>query len=251
MDHEEAFINFYRHFYFDNTVDNELKKDLGIPTLNTTNRDAEGWIIREKLNCGVFDKFSLAWKAGKVTDYDSDNDTVNTNEFEIDNNYYNGWGKPINIDDFDDFCNFLNNFEFNTNDLSNTYSAIQDAAPTNIGPVYIITSMFFKTRGKYPIYDQFAHKAVRSLKMDIVPDKVYMGNNPDKKEKSKVLLMYNEYKSLLSSLFPNYTNELQEPFIPRKLDQALWVYGHCKRSWDEIKDQENTKNLLEIIEQNN
>ncbi|MBR6444064.1 MAG: hypothetical protein IKS63_01390, partial [Firmicutes bacterium] len=109
----------------------------------------------------------------------------------------------------------------------------KEKSPKNIGPVYIINAMFFVSGGKAPIYDAFAHKAVRSLVMDIAPSEVYLGGNPDKNETKNVVLMYQEYMTLLKKVFScTFKDKTQnDMFISRELDRALWVYGHSTKKW--------------------
>ena len=105
------------------------------------------------------------------------------------------------------------------------YCLAKEGVPSGVGPVNIINAMFFISNGMAPIYDMFAHKAIRALAMNMTPNCVYMGMNPDKNEVSKVLLMYKEYMLLLKKVFPDKCEKKGE-FISRELDRALWVYGH-------------------------
>lgn len=67
--------------------------------------------------------------------------------------------------------------------------------------------------------------------LNISPDEVYMGENPDKNEVEKVVSMYREYMIMLKMVFTDYfkTRKVDAMFIPRTLDRALWVYGHAKK----------------------
>ncbi len=76
------------------------------------------------------------------------------------------------------------------------------------------------TKGKYPVYDSFAHKALKALYMKKAPFEIFSGIAPGKYDVDKVINMYNEFLWLLNELFDTYT-------IDRKLDRALWVYGHA------------------------
>lgn len=103
-----------------------------------------------------------------------------------------------------------------------------EISPKNIGPVYIINALFFLTGGKAPIYDVFAHKAVKALLLNISPSEVYMGGNPDKHDIDNVTAMYLEYILLLKMIFKDEVKikGKDDMFISRELDRALWVYGH-------------------------
>ncbi len=234
------FISFYSQFYFDNDISNEIKKHYGIPTnLDTGSQDAEEHVKNNLLDEGVFNEYALAWKSGKLTWNNTISEFEFKDSFVQENSYLNGYGSPINIDDFNEWCASLNTIDNNSLILENKtrkYKEIYENSPKNIGPVYIITALFFKSRGRFPIYDQFAHKAIRALALVLNPDEIYLGDNPSKSNVKKVMCMYNEYITLLDKVFPNEINTDGDLFISRPLDQALWVYGHCKRPWHEIKE---------------
>ncbi|SCW49628.1 hypothetical protein SAMN02910456_01434 [Ruminococcaceae bacterium YRB3002] len=227
------FIDFYRQFYFENDIDDDTMHSFGVPSgLNTTNAKAEEWIEEHRINKGVFDMFALAWKAGRI---DWDDGHIVYKDFVDGSNCKNGLGYKIDIRSFNEYCEFLNRIDVDSYDFKSLYEMLWPQSPVNIGPVYIIASLFFRSKGRFPIYDQFVHKAVRSLALGIAPADVYMGTPPDKKYVGDVVCMYNEYITLLVRAFPDHINRSGGPFIPRELDQALWIYGHCTRRWDEIK----------------
>lgn len=106
-----------------------------------------------------------------------------------------------------------------------------------IGTVYMTTLLYFLSKGKYPIYDRFAHQAAKAIYYGVDPGDVYVGLAPDKSKTKEFLKMYNEYCWLLKQIFSEYNKKnaeklnLPENFkdysITRKQDQALWVYGHA------------------------
>ena len=233
LEDASAFIGFYRKFYFENEIDSCIKKDSGIPVnLSLTNKKAEDYICEEVLNKGQFNKFALAWKSGKLK---WKNQTLTTEGFEFSGGYRNGRNQFIDKKGFEVYCNELDSdFPSGEDKFENIYENIYKKSPNNFGPVYIITSVFFKSRGAYPIYDQFAHKALRALESDVSPSEVYIGSNPNKDEVKHIMIMYNEYRRLLSKVFPSETNKNKGLFISRELDQALWVYGHCSVKWPDV-----------------
>ena len=234
------FTSFYSQFYFDNDISSEIKINYGIPTdLETGSKDSENFVKNHLLDEGVFNEYSLAWKSGKLTWDNNANNVIFKDSFVRGDSYLNGYGSPINIADFNKWCNSLNaieNEQLILENMTELYTGIYENSPRNIGPVYIITSLFFKSRGRYPIYDQFAHKAIRALALNLSPEIIYLGNNPGTSEVRKVMCMYNEYITLLERVFPNEINTDGVLFISRPLDQALWVYGHCTKPWHEIKE---------------
>lgn len=214
-----------------------LSERLNIGSLNASNYHAEESVMKY-LNSSKFNKFALAWKAGKV-DW-KDNQLITIDSFEKDDNYINGYGGKINKNAFETYCSKLMEElkdEINQNveneNWEKAYRTVMEISPKNIGPVYNINTLFFLTGGKAPIYDAFAHKAVKALLFDILPCDVYLGGNPDKKDVDKVVAMYQEYMILLKMLFKDCFKNKQknDMFIPRELDRALWVYGHSKEKY--------------------
>lgn len=107
-----------------------------------------------------------------------------------------------------------------------------------LGPVYIITLMFFITKAKYPIYDRFAMAALQVLLVIEQGYDVSLWDNsdssnsivrktslPEKKflsDKDEIELpkMYSYYIGLLNHFFGKEWEKT------RDIDRALWVYGH-------------------------
>lgn len=211
-----------------------LKNNLGINKLNRTNYKAEQQVMNI-LKDAEFDKNALAWKAGKIEYINEELKTAKS--FESGNDYINGYGGRINIKDFDDYCEYLKQNkehikeQITMDHWKEAYRIALGKAPKNIGPVYIINALFFLTGGKAPIYDVFAHKAVKALLLNIAPSEVYLGGNPGKNDIDNIIAMYKEYMLMLKMVFKEYfeQKEKTEMFISRELDRALWVYGHSKK----------------------
>lgn len=89
----------------------------------------------------------------------------------------------------------------------------------------MITLIYFLSGGKYPIYDKFAHIAVKALYMNENPKDIFVGGAPGKGNMDQAIGMYKEYCWLLKQVFGKYD-------IDRELDRALWVYGHSKKKYD-------------------
>lgn len=236
---EDIIPNYIKNNYLEN-YKNYLKEVLDLGCINGSNSKAEEKVM-EQLESSKFDEIALAWKAGKV-DWECDR-LVTTDSFKNDDkdSYINGYGGKIKKDAFDSYCEILeekkeiiNEFVDNK-DWEKAYKTVMEISPDNIGPVYNINTLFFLTGGKAPIYDKFAHKAVKALLLDIEPNNVYLGSNPDKRDVVKVVAMYKEYMILLEKLFKDWFDNRKEEymFIPRELDRALWVYGHSKKKYDE------------------
>ncbi|MBR2743318.1 MAG: hypothetical protein IKD89_06990 [Clostridia bacterium] len=111
---------------------------------------------------------------------------------------------------------------------------------TGVGSVYLITILYFVSGGYYPIYDQFAMKAIEALDEGAVPGcNIPLRSLPDKNENAFLKLLtrqkadsikgdsaYLKYIRLLEKYFYDEEINFRKPEDGRKVDQALWVYGH-------------------------
>lgn len=100
---------------------------------------------------------------------------------------------------------------------------IAEGQYNGIGPVYAITLLFFLSKGRYPIYDKYAHIALKVIleRMDykeVVTDKAL--NREFHNGTKKYLDDYKTYIEKLESIFG------KEYATDRRIDQALWAYGH-------------------------
>lgn len=110
-----------------------------------------------------------------------------------------------------------------------------------LGTVYCITLLYFISKGKYPIFDQFADKAldVISQNKEAFPnadDKKYEpipSDLPTKDEKKMGELKerYKRYCKKIETLKSQLSGRYRDP-QNRDLDRALWVYGHIKCAED-------------------
>ncbi len=251
------FIKKYKKFYFENTkneYDAKEKKDLGLQNVRPVNKEAEDYIIDEKLKKGIYDKEVFAWKVGRIERYDDEKKEVKYNHKSFDkddksDNYITIRGK-VKKADFEKFSINVNSIKNITWSIENSdkidyeedyeiiagknsnYYILKEKSTflSGFGPVNIINAMFFVSKGIAPIYDMFAHKAIRALALDMNPCEIFMGANPDKRDVKSVMIMYKEYISLLRKRFPDYIGK-DDMFIPRDLDRALWVYGHATKKY--------------------
>lgn len=195
--------------------------------------------IENLLNNGIKDENDvihiLAWKTGKIKHKDSE---LNK-KFE----YYSNWlinedkkDYEITIYDRIDVKTFAEYIVKNITVLEsesidnpqNVLNKLKDESPQGIGTVYLITLLYFISKGKYPIYDRFVTIAVDAILNNKKPnDYVSYSELPNKKDKKfdKVINIYNK----------NYVNKLNEIFgdeykSNRDIDRALWVYGHLFNS---------------------
>lgn len=83
----------------------------------------------------------------------------------------------------------------------------------DIGPVYILTFLFFLTHGQWPIYDKYAAIAVEAITL---------GQVPGSKVKVSQLSSWRGYTKFVGKI--SWICGSQN--ISREQDQALWAYGH-------------------------
>ena len=122
--------------------------------------------------------------------------------------------------------------------------------PKGIGTVYLITFLYFISKGQQPIYDVFAMTALDAMYPDSADLKmskelgsyIMPRNLPDKNTNGYEALLseesvYSKYKELLYRFVGEYIDELKEDITPknkyaacRDIDRALWVYGHMFRN---------------------
>lgn len=103
-----------------------------------------------------------------------------------------------------------------------------------IGSVYLITILYFVSSGKYPIYDRFAAMALQALLCGKKPGtKIQIRDLPDKTSDSFLNMLddpnsaYKEYINSLEIVSKMYYDGKKDGYqIDRRLDRALWVYGH-------------------------
>ncbi len=218
----------------------------GIEIKNNLKREDEDKIIRY-LNNGIINDTVVAWKAGRLI---KEADILKPKM--KDGDYLNGYGKKIKKNHLLDYLDEVskNWKEHNLDkeeEFAKIYNTIIDAVqeiPDNFGCVYIINLIFFLSKGKWPIYDKFAHKAIKAIKMNKRPSEIYVGEAPSKaivKDKCieanpDVINMYSEYIWLLNDVFKEEIHKDKSVmFISRELDRALWVYGHASDKYDEYK----------------
>ena len=258
----DGFIKQYSRFYIEESNKNIPEKefgDAGVPkNLNTTKQKLEEYITK-KIKYGEFDAESFAWKAGKAGWKAGKTELKEENFVYIDplpGKWINGSGGEIKLikdnqeitftkDSFNDYVSKhridMDKYNLMTQegrkslflDIRNKYCL------RNYGTVYIINHMFFLSKGKVPIYDRFAHVAVKSLFMNKSPLEVYVpeapskdahpkGRGPEKNNYYLALNILEEYMWLLKEVFPDEIHKNgDDMYISRKLDQALWVYGHA------------------------
>ncbi len=229
-DDKKNFIKRYAPFYFKGEKNaEEIKETLGRGKLNTTLKSTEEYIIsKSKNNNGELTEEFVAWKAGRLILKNKENE-----EYSWDGR--NGYGNiienlgpyldEINSSEYDDIRNALKNGHGFEDAYKRLIKSNNTKQVKHLGVVYVITLIYFLSGRKYPIYDKFAHIAVKALYMNENPLYIFVCGAPGKDNIKQAIGMYKEYCWLLKQVFGKYD-------IDRELDQALWVYGHSKNKYD-------------------
>ena len=105
----------------------------------------------------------------------------------------------------------------------NVLCKLREQSVKGIGTVYLITLMYFISRGSYPIYDRFAKKAIDAIVNEVKPGGVIKERQlPDKTSEKFCKIMKNEMKEYICNLEAVFGSDYKD----RDVDRALWVYGH-------------------------
>lgn len=251
----EEFVKYYSEDYF---LDN--KNQVHIPYLRRSSRDIEKEItailkdgIKEKRDVARI----LAWKIGKIKHRKS----LDEGQFRYSDDWMNVESCAEQLDGAVRlYSKNIKNFPIGriasyllenrdslesrakgaSSEAQEVLDMLKDEDFDRIGTVYMITLLYFISRGKYPIYDRFAMLALSAIDSEKSPkpgEKVCVDVKfkelPSKESSRFATIMDNEisiYKEKFNEVFGVYkesiTPNLTEIELKRKFDQALWVYGH-------------------------
>ena len=164
---------------------------------------------------------------------------------QIDNYSVQNYNHTITLDE--QIINFVINSSVMTDDDAVEALKIIMEVP-NIGFTYAVTLLYFISKGRYPIYDKFAHIALLMIDSNssfdrIIKDDELLGTGKGKKrivevpsvidkkvhnKNEKIKFAFDKYKE-------NYIDRInrifnmnygEEKISDRTVDRALWVYGH-------------------------
>ena len=171
----------------------------------------------------------LAWKTGAILQQDFHDDTIKyKKEFEREQNKIKIYGKIINLSEVLELLKEAIDKEEKKKDDIERLKAFMHSFYNNhrvlisgLGPVYALTLRFFASRGNEPIYDSFARQALWS----ITEHKSKLPRNPSYEN---IVDIYDDYLEMIRTEFRvEYDNRKNNRDNWRKVDQALWMYGHC------------------------
>lgn len=174
--------------------------------------------------------YILAWKIGRINHRESENQKkfIYTSDWTGAEQYnMKLYGEDFQISGFVDYI--TSNIESLEKEVEEQPQLVlnklrEHTPPYGIGTVYMITLLYFISRGKYPIYDRFAKMAVDAIINGIKPAEfVQYKELPSKNEGGFDKLMCNGMKNYICKIEKIFGKEYQNC---RDIDRALWVYGH-------------------------
>lgn len=222
---KEDFIKVYGDSYYSD-------RDRYAPGVSQTSRFVEDEIDR-LLKDGIKTKIdvvhAMAWKLGKIKHAKSEKEhcfIYASDWTQAENFHAMRRGKKFDIDKLATYVvEHIAELEKRAeNDPQGVLNELKDLNISGLGPVYLITLLYFVSRGKYPIYDQFALFALEAISDGKKPgDKVVFHALPDKSSKKFGAIMQTKMRSYIDSIKSIFGSAYWEN---RDIDRALWVYGH-------------------------
>ena len=178
----------------------------------------------------------LAWKIGKIKHKDTDeNGKITFSKDWEDPYHFNIYRYGKKWEEIKEFVEYI------VKHIDRLYLTSKDSpqevlnelgkkAKNGIGPVYLITLLYFISKGQYPIYDRFAYIALQEIKNGAEPfttkiEPQTLPNKTSKKFKSVYEDYIEPYMQDISLVFGSDYNSSIEEY--RNIDRALWVYGHA------------------------
>lgn len=220
----EEFIKYYSNIYYLDTEPlNGIRKSSRFIE-NTIDDLLKKGIKSEKDVINI-----LAWKVGKIRHRESENIKcfVYTSDWKNAKQYnMKLYGKELHVRDFVNYIvSYIKELEKMAEEQPQcVLNELNKKSPYGIGTVYMITLLYFISRGKYPIYDRFAMIAIDAITNGNKPDEfVKYKELPSKKEKGFSKLMSNGMNNYICKIEDVFGKEYQNS---RDIDRALWVYGH-------------------------
>lgn len=215
---KEGFIQRYNDSYF-------LGNERIVKNVRQSSKKVED-VIESILYNGISCKKDvikiLAWKIGKIKHHDTDNNITNNYRFV----YAKGWENvSLKLEEFAQYI-ASNRKELEKEANENPQEALnklKDKAPSGIGTVYLITILYFISRGKLPIYDKYARLAVYAIKNGTRPGEYIGYKELPAKNSNGFSQVYCTYKEYINDLKDIFGCEYKKH---RDIDRALWVYGH-------------------------
>ena len=168
----------------------------------------------------------LAWKIGAVNKYnENENELFIVSDKRTELEY-----KRAKISYNESFAECITKWskqqKWNEDSAKSFFNELFANDFSGIGTVYLLTLLFVVSKGAFPIYDRFAAQAIKAI---IDNKKPY--EKCEVKEPFEKCNNFSEKIFKDKSFYISYINNLEKIFGEeyknnRKIDQALWVYGH-------------------------
>lgn len=170
----------------------------------------------------------LAWKIGKIKHSESQDSFVYADDWKNAEQFVAyRYNRKFDIQTISEYiANNITQLEKNAeNHPQQVLCELRDLHINGLGTVYIITLLYFISRGQYPIYDRFAWKAIQAICDDKKPgDIINASELPEKKSRAFDTVFDTHMISYMKKMDSVFGSAYQES---RDVDRALWVYGHA------------------------
>ena len=165
--------------------------------------------------------FIIAWKIGAINQTQSTNSIVYYNDFDrtlqFQTQYY--------ILDVRLMVEYMQqNFSYLSalaqSDPHRLYEILFEHHADYFAATYILTLVYFFTKGNCPIYDKYADIALLAIKKDIAPHNKINFKPIESSNVSSSWKRYISYCQMILEMFG------EDRYQERCIDRSLWVYGH-------------------------
>ena len=234
---EEFVSSFSRGYFFDEKNGKSNKVNL---RYNQQSRPVEESVIIPILDNGMKDENdfirALAWKIGKIkgVDIDSRSDIDYTKDWKgcEESHSVKFYKKTISLDKMAKYVidNKSMLEKLSKENPQKCLNLLRDNSCDYVGPVYLLTILFFLSHRKHPIYDRFADASLYAYENKLKPSKekfvhIFVRSMPQKNDRGFDTLVQDIYKPYEDRV-KKVADELGVDYEDRDYDRALWVYGH-------------------------
>ncbi len=203
------FVDYYEPCYFRCRTPKHVKN---VKTSSCISETKIERILEDGIKSENDVKIILAWKTGKI----NHTKTIESNKIQFADNW--------KTDKIKILYKYISNdapLEKDPDTVRSELMKITDG----IGPVIAQTFLYFISKGKYPIYDKYAYLALKAWADDTRPGIEIKYPEPTEENFSKRII---EYTDDIVSVFSLESKDLSKTqYKYRRIDRALWVYGHC------------------------
>lgn len=219
------FVSFYGQSYY-------LDNPRIIPGVGQNSRFVEDQIdalLRNGIKSSIDIVHILAWKIGKINHRESEKEKriVYTKDW-LDSEATmapSRYGKHLDLKKIAEYIsgNIGSLEETAKNEPQNVLNELKSLEINGLGTVYLITLLYFISRGVWPIYDRFAKVALDAIDGNLeLGSVVEYKELPDKSSSKFGTVCEDELVPYRDKIYRIFGDDL----TCRDYDRALWVYGH-------------------------